>query len=89
MSSNKLNYIETNKTTKTTKTTNSNTSLDITKFNNIIKGSNTLLKLFSCLIIIVLICILIGHYAFKNGILTCDHYVFNTYLYIILAILLK
>ena len=85
MSSNKLNYIETNKTTKSTK---SNKSLDITKFNNIIKGSNTLLKLFSCLIIIVLICILIGHYAFKNGILTCDHYVFNTYLYIILAILL-
>jgi len=36
----------------------------------------------------VLICILIGNYAFKNGILTCDHYVFNTYLYIILSILL-
>ena len=66
----------------------SNKKLDINKFNNIIKGSNTLLKLFSCLIIIVLICILIGHYAFKNGKLTCEHYVFNTYLYIILAILL-
>jgi FtsH-binding integral membrane protein len=63
-------------------------NLDINNFNNIIKGSNTLLKLFSCLVIIVIICILIGHYAFKNGILTCDHYVFNTYLYIILAILL-
>ena len=56
--------------------------------NNIINGSNTLLKLFCCLTIIVLICILIGNYAFKNGMLTCDHYVFNTYLYIILAILL-
>jgi len=56
--------------------------------NNVINGSNTLIKLFCCLIIIVLICILIGNYAFKNGMLTCDHYVFNTYLYIILAILL-
>jgi FtsH-binding integral membrane protein len=56
--------------------------------NNVIKGSNTLLKLFCCLTIVVLICILIGNYAFKNGILTCDHYVFNTYLYIILSILL-
>ena len=56
--------------------------------NNAIKGSNTILKIFSCLTIIVLICILIGNYAFKNGILTCDHYVFNTYLYIILSILL-
>jgi len=56
--------------------------------NNVINGSNTLLKLFCCLTIIVLICILIGNYAFKNGMLTCDHYVFNTYLYIILSILL-
>ena len=55
---------------------------------NIIKDSNTLMKLFCCLTIVVLICILIGQYAFKNGILTCDHYVFNTYLYIILSILL-
>lgn len=69
----------------------SNKFLDNTspeKINNIIKGSNTLLKLFCCLTIVVIICILLGHYAFKNGILTCDHYVFNTYLYIILAILL-
>ena len=57
-------------------------------FNNSIKSSNTLLKIFCCLTIIVLICILIGNYAFKNGVLTCDHYVFNTYLYIILSILL-
>jgi len=55
---------------------------------NNIKDSNNLLKIFSCLVIIVLICIAIGHYAFKNGMLTCDHYVFNTYLYIILAIVL-
>jgi FtsH-binding integral membrane protein len=61
---------------------------DIKDINNIIKGSNTLLKLFCCLTIFIIICILIGNYAFKNGILTCDHYVFNTYLYIILAILL-
>ena len=53
-----------------------------------IKGSNTLIKLFCCLIIVVLICVIIGNYAFKNGHLTCDHYVFNTYLYVILAILL-
>jgi len=53
-----------------------------------IENSNVLLKLFCCLVIIVLICITIGHYAFKNGSLTCDHYVFNTYLYIILAIML-
>jgi FtsH-binding integral membrane protein len=69
----------------------SNKSLDNIspeKINNIIKGSNTLLKLFCCLTIVVIICILIGHYAFKNGILSCEHYVFNTYLYIILAILL-
>jgi len=59
-----------------------------TNLNKIINGSNTLLKLFCCLIIVVLICILIGQYAFKYGILTCEHYIFNTYLYIILAILI-
>jgi hypothetical protein len=60
---------------------------DFLKLNQL-KGSNTLLKLFCCMVIIVVICILIGNYAFKNGNLTCDHYVLNTYLYIILAILL-
>lgn len=85
MSSNKLNSIKLPKTSKFSKPSN---QLDLNKLNNIINGSNTLLKLFSCLIVIVIICILIGQYAFKNGILTCDHYVFNTYLYIILAILL-
>jgi hypothetical protein len=63
-------------------------SPSIEMFNNSIKSSNILLKIFCCLTIIVLICILIGNYAFKNGVLTCDHYVFNTYLYIILSILL-
>jgi len=63
-------------------------NINSNQLNNIIKGSDTLLKLFSCLIIAVIICILIGKYAFKNGNLTCDHYVFNTYLYIILAILI-
>jgi FtsH-binding integral membrane protein len=58
------------------------------KITNSISNSNVLLKMFCCLTIMVLICILIGNYAFKNGILTCDHYVFNTYLYIILSILL-
>jgi len=58
------------------------------QLNNIISSNNALLKLFCTLIIIVVICILIGNYAFKNGSLTCDHYVLNTYLYIILAILL-
>jgi hypothetical protein len=72
-----------NKTSK-----NSHFDIDNMFNNNAIKGSNTILKIFSCLTIIVLICILIGNYAFKNGILTCDHYVFNTYLYIILSILL-
>lgn len=53
-----------------------------------IENSNVLLKIFCTLVIVVLLCIAIGHYAFKNGLLTCDHYVFNTYLYIILAIML-
>lgn len=53
-----------------------------------IPENNLLLKIFCCLTITVLICIAIGHYAFKNGALTCDHYVFNTYLYIILAVVL-
>ena len=53
-----------------------------------VQDSNTLLKLFCCLVIIVVICISIGNYAFKNGHLTCDNYILNTYLYIILAILL-
>lgn len=53
-----------------------------------IANSNVLLKIFCTLVIVVLLCIAIGHYAFKNGLLTCDHYVFNTYLYIILAIML-
>jgi FtsH-binding integral membrane protein len=78
-----------NKVNKTSKPSKSMQSMQSMKdMNNIISGSNTLLKLFCCLTIIVLICILIGNYAFKNGLLTCDHYVFNTYLYIILAILL-
>jgi FtsH-binding integral membrane protein len=63
-------------------------SIQSSQMMNVIQGSNTLTKLFCCLTIIVLICILIGNYAFKNGMLTCDHYVFNTYLYIILGILL-
>lgn len=75
-----------NKSSKPSKSIQSMQSMQ--DMNNIISGSNTLLKLFCCLTIIVLICILIGNYAFKNGLLTCDHYVFNTYLYIILAILL-
>ena len=58
------------------------------KFNNIISSSNALLKLFCTLTVAVITCILIGHYAFKNGMLTCNNYVLNTYLYIILAILL-
>jgi len=69
--------------TSSNKYSNSNKQL-----NNIISSNNALLKLFCTLTIIVVICILIGNYAFKNGSLTCDHYVFNTYLYIILAILL-
>lgn len=66
------------------------------KLNNSNKGpglfsipdSNLLLYIFSCLAVIVVITIVIGNYAFKNGLLTCDHYVFNTYLYIILAFML-
>ena len=53
-----------------------------------ISNSNVLLKIFCTLVIVVLLCIAIGHYAFENGLLTCDHYIFNTYLYIILAIML-
>ena len=56
--------------------------------NNIISSSNALLKLFCTLTVAVITCILIGQYAFKNGILTCNNYILNTYLYIILAILL-
>jgi len=55
---------------------------------NKVPDNTILLKIFCCLVIIVLICIAIGHYAFKNGILTCDHYILNTYLYVILAIVL-
>lgn len=53
-----------------------------------INGSQNLLKIFCGLIVTVLTCIAIGHYAFKNGTLTCEHYVLNTYLYIVLAILI-
>lgn len=56
--------------------------------NNLIPQNNLLLKIFCCIIIIILICIAIGHYAFKNGELTCDHYILNTFLYVILAIIL-
>lgn len=55
---------------------------------DMIPDNHALLKIFCSLVIIVLICIVIGHYAFKNGELTCDHYILNTYLYIILAIVL-
>lgn len=53
-----------------------------------IPDNSALLKIFCSLVIIVLICIAIGHYAFKNGTLTCDHYVLNTYLYVLLAVVL-
>ena len=49
-------------------------------------NDNILLEIICGLIIIILICIAISHYAFKNGLLTCDHYVLNTYLYILLSI---
>ena len=65
-----------------------NSKIDNIKFNNIISSSNVLLKLFCTLTVAIITCILIGQYAFKNGMLTCDHYVLNTYLYIILSILL-
>jgi len=55
---------------------------------DIIPDNHALLKIFCSLVIIVLVCIAIGHYAFKNGELTCDHYILNTYLYVILAIVL-
>ena len=70
------------------KASNSNSKITSMLDIEAINGSNTLLKMFSCLIIIVVICLLIGNYAFNNGVLTCSHYEFNTYLYIILAILL-
>ena len=50
------------------------------------KDNNTTLTIICSLIIITLICIAIGNYAFKNGLLTCDHYVLNTYLYILLSV---
>ena len=55
---------------------------------DMIPDNNALLKIFCSLVIIVLVCIAIGHYAFKNGELTCDHYILNTFLYVILAIVL-
>ena len=55
---------------------------------DMVPDNHALLKIFCALVIIVLICIAIGHYAFKNGELTCDHYILNTYLYVILAIML-
>ena len=55
---------------------------------DIIPDNHALLKIFCSLVIIVLVCIAIGHYAFKNGELTCDHYILNTFLYVILAIVL-
>ena len=69
-------------------TSTKNTQIFTNKFNNIISNNDVLVKLFCTLIVAVVTCILIGHYAFKNGMLTCDNYVFNTYLYIILSILL-
>ncbi len=50
------------------------------------ENNNTTLQIICSLIIITLICIAIGNYAFKNGLLTCDHYVLNTYLYILLSV---
>lgn len=79
-----------NKSSRNISRDSSRINLHNTSSNNLfsIKNNNTVLQIFSCLIIIVIICIALGHYAFKNGMLTCDHYVFNTYLYIILAVLL-
>ena len=59
-----------------------------TRPKDVIPDNYILLKIFCCLVIIILICIAIGHYAFKNGMLTCDHYILNTYLYVILGVVL-
>lgn len=64
------------------------TALTTRPTKGIIPDNNILLKIFCSLVIIVLVCIAIGHYAFKNGELTCDHYILNTFLYVILAIVL-
>lgn len=55
---------------------------------NQITSNSSFIQIFCCLVIVVFICIAIGHYAFKNGMLTCDHYILNTYLYVILAVVL-
>ena len=64
------------------KSSNSNKSISKDKKEN----NNTTLTIICSLIIIILICIAICHSAFKNGLLTCDHYVLNTYLYILLSV---
>ncbi len=56
--------------------------------NNNIKYGNTVFYLICTIIIAIIICIMISNFAFKNGMITCDNYILNTYLYIILAILL-
>ena len=77
-----------NHSINTTNTTNNTNNTNNNQMINAITNSNVLLKLFCSLVIFVIICILISKYAFKNGILTCENYVLNTYLYIILSILL-
>ena len=56
--------------------------------NNKIKYGNTVFYLICTIIISIIICIMISNYAFKNGMLTCDNYILNTYFYIILSILI-
>ena len=47
-----------------------------------------LLKMFSLLLIIILITFCIYKKAYKNNKLTCNNYILNTYLYIILSIII-
>ena len=53
-----------------------------------VNTENTSWKLVCTLIIIIIICIAISKYAFINGVLTCNHYVLSTFLYVKLAFFL-
>jgi FtsH-binding integral membrane protein len=47
--------------------------------------NQVLIQLYSCILAFILLCAAITNYSFKKGLFTCNKYILNTYLYILLT----
>jgi hypothetical protein len=45
-------------------------------------------KFYAVIAFIIILCIIISKYAFKDNEMTCDNYIFNSYLYLLLSVII-